>query len=527
MKTIPQMFDDVSARFPDHIAVRNTAEVACEATQATYRELAEDSHRVAAGLAALGIGKGDRVVIISRPRIRFAATVLGVLRLGAWVVPVDPAYTARELEAIARHAEPKAFFAPGMLFDRIPCGALRIDLDDREDPTYTSLLSDRLAPDIEVGLSDTAFLAYTSGTTGNAKGVMLSHDNVMSDLVHGTKVIPIHPDDVLLSIAPWHHILGLVACLILPLYGGGTAMYTDDYRRIAELMLEHGVSIFVGVPKLYHALYGKLIAKVRGSLAGRVLWRVAPRWIGRGIKNRLTGGRLRFFVSGSAPLDPKVALGFRRMGIGMMEGYGLTETSPVISVCDPFSKKPGSVGRPIPTVEARVTDPWPDGIGELLVRGPVVMQGYYNNPEVTARAIDEDRWFHTGDLASLDSEGEIHLKGRAKNMIVLDSGKNVYPEELEWEIGRIPYVEEVLVRYHESDGAIEAVVYPNQEELKADGALRSAQDVIWKEIRARLGRLAPYKRLRSTRQLVLVDRPFPKTSTLDIKRYLFRRENGQ
>ena len=527
METITEMFRGVSVRFPDHIAIRNVGEVSREPSQITYRDLANESRRVAAGLASQGVEKGDRVVIMSRPRIRFAASVFGVLQLGAWVVLLDPAFTPHEVEAIARHAKPKAFLAPGKLFDRIPGDALRIDLDDREEPSYASLLSDQPPPRIALLPSDTAFLAYTSGTTGHAKGVMLSHSNVMSDLVHGTKVIPIYPDDVLLSIAPWHHILGLVACLILPIYGGGTAMYTDEYRRIAELMPEYGVSIFVGVPKLHHAMYAKLHDKVRGSVAGRVMWRIAPRLIGRGVKKRLTGGRLRFFVSGSAPLDPKVALGFRRMGIGMMEGYGLTETSPVVSLCDPFSRKAGSVGRPIPTVEARIRDPWPDGIGELLVRGPIVMQGYYNDPAATAHAIDEDGWFHTGDLAMLDSEGEIHLKGRAKNVIVLETGKNVYPEELEWEIGRIPYVEEVLVRYRESDHAIEAVIYPNQELLKSNGVLKRAQDVIWQELRTRQQRLAPYKRLRSIRHLVLVDRPFPKTGTLDIKRYLFRRENDQ
>jgi long-chain acyl-CoA synthetase len=266
--------------------------------------------------------------------------------------------------------------------------------------------------------------------------------------------------------------------------------------------------------------------KVDGSLAARVLWRVAPRTLGRGIKKKLTGGRLRFFVSGSAPLDPKVAIGFRRMGIGMMEGYGLTETSPVISVCDPFGKKPGSVGRPLPHVEAKIVDPWPDGVGELLVRGPIVMQGYYNDPEATKEAIGADGWFHTGDLATLDRDGEIFLKGRAKNVIVLDSGKNVYPEELEWEIGRIPYVEEVLVRHRESDGEIEALVYPNHERLEKAAESLPPRELIWREIRARLQRLAPYKRLRSIGQLALTERPFPKTSTLDIKRHLFRRQEG-
>jgi len=527
MQTLPRMLDDVAARYPDHVAICNASEIAGEPKSITYRDLIDEIDRLAAGLAAAGVSKGDRVLLASRPRIRFAAAVFALLRLGAWVVPVDPTFTGQEIAGIADHAEPTAIFAPGELFERLPDGPIRFDLDDSLERSYRDLLSDGPPPDVDVSPDDIAFLAYTSGTTGDAKGVLLSHGNVMSDLIHGTKVIPILPDDVLLSIAPWHHILGLVACLILPLYGGGAAIYTDDYRRIAELMPTFGVSIFVAVPKLYHALYARLADRVRSKLVGRILWRVAPRVVGRGIKQRLTGGRLRFFVSGSAPLDPEVALGFRRLGIPLMEGYGLTETSPVISLCDPMSRKAGSVGRPIPTVEARILNPWPDGTGELLVRGPIVMQGYYRNPEATAGAIDENGWFHTGDLAVLDTDGEIHLKGRAKNVIVLDTGKNVYPEELEWEIGRIPYVEEVLVRYREADGAVEAVVYPNQEKLKADGKLRQAREAIWQEVRVRLERLAPYKRLRSIRHLVLVSNPFPKTSTLDIKRHLFRHEEAE
>ena len=513
--------------YPDHVAVRNTRSFPSEPDEISYRELDQLSDRLASGLQEAGVEKGDRVVLLSRPRIRYAATVLAALKIGAWIVPLDSMLTKEEIAVLLDHARPKAVFAAGELLAKVAAGEfLRVDFDDVSEPTFRALCLEGELSGPSIDEHDIAILAYTSGTTGLPKGVLLSHGNIAADLIHGTKVIPILPDDVLLSIAPWHHILGLVACLILPLYGGGTAMYTDDYRRLAELMVEHGVSIFTGVPKLYHALYAKLTEKVCGSTFGRILWRIAPRVIGRGIKNRLTGGRLRFFVSGSAPLDPTVAMGFRRLGIGMMEGYGLTETSPVISVCDPFAKKPGSVGRPLPHVKAKVLNPWPDGVGELLIRGPIVMQGYYENPEATARAIDVDGWFHTGDLATLDEDGEIFLKGRAKNVIVLDSGKNVYPEELEWEIGRIPYVEEVLVRYRDSDGAIEAVVYPNQERLREAGGTIGVRELIWREVRTRLQRLAPYKRLRSIGQLILAERPFPKTSTLDIRRHLFRREEG-
>jgi long-chain acyl-CoA synthetase len=522
--TLHALFRASAERYPDHVAVRNTKDIPSEAQEISYRDLDVLSDRVASGLQAAGVASGDRVAIVARPRIRFAAAVLGAFKAGAWAMPLDPSLTREELANVLSHARPKVVFSSGELLEKLPpTGHAVVDLDDRHERTFSGFLGTDWADDTPVDATDVAVLAYTSGTTGSPKGVLLTHANIATDLIQGTKVIPILPDDVLLSIAPWHHILGLVACLILPFYGGGTAMYTDDYRKLATLMLEHGVSIFTGVPKLYHTLYARLMERVRGSLATRFLVRVAPRLVGRGIKRKLTGGRLRFFVSGSAPLDPQVALGFRRMGIGLMEGYGLTETSPVVSLSDPLGRKPGSVGRPIPGVEARILDPWPDGVGELLIRGPIVTAGYYNDPEATARAIDGDGWFHTGDLAALDQDGEIFLKGRAKNVIVLDSGKNVYPEELEWEIGRIPYVEEVLVRSRETDGVIEALVYPNPEMAKDVSGSTGLRELIWQDVRSRLHRLAPYKRLRSIGQLVLTENPFPKTSTLDIKRHLFRR----
>ena len=521
-QTIPEMLRATVRRYPEHVAVRNTRDQKAEPQAMTYAELDRASSDLAAGLRRLGIRPGDRVALMSPPRTRFPVSVLGILKLGGWVVPMDPSFTREEAATILAHAEAKAVLASNVLFDRLPEGIQRIDLDDEASIPFLSVLGGDEVSRPPTQPNDVAILAYTSGTTGHAKGVMLSHANILADLLHGTKIIPVLPNDVFLFIAPWHHILGLVTGLFLPFYGGATAMYTDEYRRVAELMKAHRVTIFAGVPKFYHAMYDRLIAKIRSGLLPRVLWRAAPRVLGRSIKQRLAGPQLRFFVSGSAPLAPEAAKAFRRLGIGMLEGYGLTETSPVVSLCLPYSEKTGSVGRPIPEVEAKLLDANPDGVGELLVRGPIVMQGYYKNEEATRRAIDADGWFHTGDLAALDADGEIFLRGRAKNTIVLETGKNVYPEELEWEIGRIPYVEEVLVRGAAAGAGVvvEASVYPDQEAIAAAGIVRNLKAVIWEAIVKQQQRLAPYKRIRSQEHVHLVDVPFPKTSTLDIKRHL-------
>lgn len=528
--TIPRYFARSVERFPDRPAVGNTKDHPGEPDKISFKELDRLSARLALGLAGLGVKKGDRVAIMSRPRIRFAAAVLGAIRLGAWMVPLDPTLAKNEAEALVKDAGVKAVFATGELFDRLPeTGPLLIDFNDgRDGIPFSSLLHDGEPPAVEISEDDIAVLAYTSGTTGNSKGVLLSHKNITADIEACIAVMPITEKDVFLTIAPWHHILGLTTAFFLPLYTGAFTLYTDDYRAIGKLLKKYGVTVFTGVPKLYHVMYEKLMAQVHGNLAGRIALRIAPKLVGKKVKQALTGGKLRFFVSGSAPLDPKVSVGFRRLGIGLLEGYGLTETSPVVSFCDPFSPKGGSVGRPLPGIEVKLINTRPDGVGELLVRGPTVMQGYYKNETATREEIDPDGWFHTGDLALIDEDGEIFLKGRAKNVIVLESGKNVYPEEIEWELSRIPYVEEVLVRggVRQGQEVVEAMIYPNVERLRTDGHLEDAQDAIWKEIKRRQQRLAPHKRIRRKSDVILVDEPFPKTSTMDIKRHLYKGGNG-
>jgi long-chain acyl-CoA synthetase len=528
--TIPQFFSNTVSRFPDRVAVRNTRQKPQEPTEVTYRELHEMVTKLAIGLANMGITKGDKLAIMSRPRIRFATALLAITRLGGWVVPVDPTLTKAEVKDIIDRSGAKAVFASQDLLDRLPKeGVEVVDFDDGDYGTkFSALLADGVVPEVKLDEKDIAILAYTSGTTGGAKGVLLSHGNLTADIEGCIKVMPITHQDAFLSIAPWHHILGLTVALLLPMYTGALAMYTDDYRSIAQLMKRNEVTIFTGVPKLYHSMYGKLMVQVKSSLMGRIMLPIAPRLVGKKIKQSLTSGNLRFFISGSAPLDPKVALGFRRLGIGLLEGYGLTETSPVVCFCDPFSHKAGSVGAPIPGVSAKLVDVHPDGVGELFIRGPIVMQGYYENHGATSQVIDEEGWFRTGDLAFIDKDGEIFLKGRAKNVIVLESGKNVYPEEVEWELSRIPYIEDILVQGGEANGqeVVQAVIYPNYEALEKDGHKDNYLPIIYSEIKTRQANLAPHKRIRRKEDITLVDEPLPKTSTMDIKRHLYKGENN-
>ena len=522
--TIPESFRRSAEHFPGRTAIRNPHACDHEPNEISYRELGALSTQVAAALAERDVRKGDRVAIQSSPRIRFAAALLGILKVGAWAVPLDPSLTPSETATILEKARPKVAFAEAKYAGRFEAAACRaINLDDEGcGVAFTDFIdTDSPAPAVDVSAEDVAVLAYTSGTTGSAKGVMLSHGNLMADTILSTYVMPFTERDVFLSIAPWHHALGLTSSLLVPFHHGAMMMFTRDYRAITSILATYGVSVFIGVPKLYHAMYERLCAQIDGTRLGRFVHRHLPRVAGYTVRRKLTGGRLRFFVSGSAPLESRVSQGFRRLGIGLLEGYGLTETSPIVCFCDPFTPKTGTVGPPLPSIEVRVVEPGPDGVSELCVRGPTVMRGYYEDPEATVRAIDPDGWFHTGDLAALDPDGEIYLKGRAKNVIVLENGKKVYPEEVEWEIARIPFVEEVLV-CRGSDGGheiVQALVYPNRDRLSAAGVVDTAQEVLWQAIRSCQNRLSPHKRIRSREHLILVDHPFPKTSMQDIKRH--------
>jgi long-chain acyl-CoA synthetase len=247
--------------------------------------------------------------------------------------------------------------------------------------------------------------------------------------------------------------------------------------------------------------------------------------LGKLVKKKLLTPEFRFFVSGGAALATEVGVGLRRLGLGMIEGYGLTETSPVLSFSEPFTKRAGTVGRPLKGVEIRIENPDADGYGEVLARGPNVMLGYYKNEKRTREVLTEDGWFRTGDLGRLDRAGYLYLAGRKKNVIVLESGKNVYPEEVEWELSQIPEIEEVLVYERERGGTpvVAALIYPNWEELRRQGIEdeEAARDLLWEKIKEAQKNLAPFKRIKSKDDLGLVKEPFEKSTKQEIKRHLY------
>ena len=535
--TIVEFFRQTAERFADKAAVRLPRGKDYE--QLSYGELKEGAERLAGALRRLGIAEGDRVILLSRPRLEWPLALLGILHAGAIAVPLDAQLSPGEAERIIPQADAKAAIVER---EHLPAvkKLLTISMDPLEAPkpkpkqkgvlSLEELLREGEAPsepELELDPEALAVIAFTSGTTGDAKGVMLSHRNFSADVQACLERMPIGPEDVILSIAPWYHSYGLTAGLLVPFWTGATAVHTSEYRELPRIMKETETTVVIGVPKLYHLMYERVMERVRANPLGRVLLGLAPRLVGRRVKRALASPKLRFFVSGGAPLDPEVARGFRRLGIGIIEGYGLTEAAPVVAFSYPFDRKVGTVGSILPGMEVKLHEPDEEGVGEILVRGPNVMRGYYKRPELTREVIDEEGWLHTGDLGSLDEEGYIYIKGRRKNVIVLESGKNVYPEEVEWELARLPYVEEVLVKrgYRQGREVVQALIYPNWERLGLpEQDLERARELIWEQIKAASRGLAPYKRIRSKEDIIIVPQPFEKTTTQDIKRYLYQHQ---
>jgi long-chain acyl-CoA synthetase len=500
--------------------------------QITYEELQQKSGQFAATLRKRGFQAGQHFAIIGKPRTDWAVVYLGVLKAGGVAMPVDASWQAPEVQRVLKEMD-----VVGVAVSDAPHYEMVKDLAHLQHivsmdrlpgmATVSDWLIGEPGATQERQPEDLAVILCTSGTTGNAKGVMLSHENIVTNLETSSERLDYTSTDIALSIAPWYHVFGM-AVLVMTLRVGATLIYTDDYKSLSQYMSANRVSIVVGVPKLFHAMYEKLESTVQENRLARLMWRYAPTLLGSKIKKRLVGGtQLKFFLSGGAPLDANVMKNLRRLGIGMIEGYGLTETSPVLTFSTPFNDKIGSVGPAIPGVELRIEEPNENGIGEIVARGPNIMKGYYKNPEATRKVIVPDGWFHTGDLGYLDEDGWLYIKGRKKNVIVLEGGKNVYPEELEFEFKQIPYIEEIMIKGGKRQGVevIKAFVYPKADLLQSKTP-EELKKLIWEALKEKSKNIAQYKRLHSQHDLIILEKPFEKTSKLDIKRYLYEGEAG-
>jgi long-chain acyl-CoA synthetase len=380
-------------------------------------------------------------------------------------------------------------------------------------------------------------LLFTSGTTDTAKAVMLSHRNLAENLMGMTSMLNIVETDIFLSILPLHHTYECTCGFLCPLFRGASVAYCEGLRHIAKNLQESKATVMLGVPLIFEAMYAKIwdtIEKdpkvLRKAKMGLKISNILKKLnidISRKLFKQIhdnIGGHVRILISGAAGIDPLIAKGFREFGIPMVQGYGLTECSPIVALNRDVDFKDSSAGLPLPNAQVKIDNPNPEGIGEIIVKAPSVMLGYYQNEGATTRVI-KDGWFHTGDLGCFDSDGFIYITGRCKNVIVTKNGKNIFPEEIETLLGRSKYIKEALVHGEDDasgDISVFATIVPDMEKLQEEKGVLSISDpivreIILLEVKTINKILILYKRIKN---FDLREEEFSKTTSKKIKRHL-------
>lgn len=391
---------------------------------------------------------------------------------------------------------------------------------------YDTFAGNGVPTPVQLTADDKALILYTSGTTGRPKGAMLSHGNVTSNI---KDLIPhFHLDNNIhtLSFLPINHIFEQVCGILIPLTLGGTISFAESLKKLGENLAEVKPTFLLGVPAVYRIFLDRIMRNINSKKLSKTLYTLpgTKKIIEKKVRETLGAGTI--FISGGAALDPVVSTKFKEFGILIYQGYGITETSPVITAEQPGSMLIGSVGKPLPSVQIRINNPNEDGVGEISCKGPNIMQGYYNNESATSEVIS-DGWYYTGDMGRIDNKGFLHICGRVKNLIVTPNGKNVYPEEIEIELLNSPFINEVMVYGHKVGPAAEEVhaqIYPDQEMIdsyaQANGTypldIKQVEILIRSEVLNISKQLADYKRVK---KFTLREDEFPKTTTRKIKRF--------
>lgn len=507
----------------------------------TYRELDEASGRLATGLRDLGLVPDDRVAILCDARPRWGVVFFAALRAGAIVVPLDARQSIAEHTRTLADAQPKFLLVSSELEPvalkiaaaRQQMCVLSIESAAKtgEFPSMDSISGSSVLPCVDREADDAAVLTYTSGTMGTSKGVVTTYGNLLFQVRALRQVMHNDSHNSAVSVLPLSHLFELTGGFLGILYGGGTICYCNSLLpdEIVAAMQAQEVTCMVTVP-LILKFFADAIRRQLGNQprARRVLFSAMtglspflPMAIRRRLFRRIHrrfGGKLEYFVCGGAPLDLDTLQFFDRIGLRIYQGYGLAETSPVITVNAPSANRAGSVGKPLPGVKVRIS-----ASGEILTRGPHVMKGYFGNPELTNSVIDADGWLHTGDIGHIDADGFLFISGREKNVIVLGSGKKVQPEELEEVLFVHPDIQEGCIIGVDSRSGLTrgseeicAVAVPTEAAIsRCARHHENVCDFVKGLIELQSRQLAPGKR--PTKIVTRTD-PLPRTSTRKIRR---------
>ena len=546
--TIPELFGITADRFPDRACFTVFSP---ERKTLTYRQAHDQILKVANYLRSLGVGKDSKVAVTGKNSPEWAIAYLAVLQAGAVVVPIDYQLTAAGIANLIRVSDTKVLFADEEKYQELKteCPQLLKVIalyEGGPDYIYTLDAGDAaLPPLIPAVETDLAAILFTSGTTGNPKGVMITHKNFVADCFAAQGNMTIYHTDVFYALLPIHHSYTMLAVFIESFSVGAELIFGKRMvvKQIMRELKEGKVTMFLAVPLLFNkflagilkgvkekgpVVYGLISAAMSVSGFVKKAFKVNPgRSLFGSILEKASLSTIRICISGGGPLAPSVFKKYNELGIDFVQGYGLTETSPILTLNPTYHYKETSVGKIIPGVDMKILAPNEDGIGEIAVKGPMVMAGYYKMEEETKAVFTDDGYFRTGDLGYMDDENYLYLTGRAKNMIVTAGGKNVYPEEIEDHFQLYSEIEQVLIRgyYQQSSTVseeIEALIYPDQEWLKQlskndDEAFSLAEKHMHDVVEEVNQKLLPYQKIT---RIILLREPLEMTTTKKVKRFV-------
>lgn len=551
VETLPRMFARSAQAHPDKVALLMEREGTRQ--EFTYRELKERVESLARSLRKTGYRAGDKIGLIGENCPDWEAAYLGIQWAGCIVVPLDRMLKVPEVRHILRNSDSIGVIATADYTDTVEEALSEIDRKFKQVAightpkgwlSFESLITEgsELEPiEPPEDIEDLAAILYTSGTTGQAKGVMLTHRNIGSNISGAYQALDFGEEDTFISILPLHHSFEATCGFLTPLCCGCKIVFSPSLKskEILDTMANHGVTMMLGVPLLYEKIVEGVQRNVRDSStfkrfvfnAGMNLGKIAKgisKAMFKSVRKAMGMDKVRYLASGAAALAPWASSFMERLGLPVLQGYGLTETSPIVSINRLANPDNVSVGPPVPGFEVRIDNPDDNGNGEIVVRGPSVMKGYYKNPKVTSDVLSSDGWLRTGDLGRLDERGMLHITGRAKNLIVTAAGKNVYPEEVEAVVGQNPYIQEILVvgQLNEATGReeVHAIIVPNYELIDAEKpeiSEREIEDCMREQVKKECAKLADYKRIK---HFELREEELPKTTTRKVKRYLFAKK---
>ena len=520
----------------------------------THKQFRDEINYLGTKLIDMGL-KNKRIAVIGENCYEWGVSYLAVVTGTGIVVPLDKSLPENEIRSLIERSEVEAIFYTDKydeIMEKIKLENntklkffISMSNEENKNDIYSTKVlkeegkellenGDKRFIDATIDANSMGIMLFTSGTTAMSKAVMLSHNNIVSNLFDITSVIKLVPEDKMLSFLPLHHTFESTVGFLYPISCGCSIYFCEGIRHIGENIKEYNISAMISVPALFEGMF----KQVKRTIQKQGKWEKVQKGIkisrfllkfGIDIRQKIfkeiheaIGPNLRLLVAGGAAMDPETEQAFNDLGFCLYQGYGLTETSPVVAAEDDKFRKVGSIGKAFPSLDVKIDSPNEDGIGELMVKGPTVMLGYYENSEATKEVIEKDGYFHTGDLAKIDKEGYIFITGRKKFVIVLKNGKNIFPEELEVLVNKIDGVKESFVYGKpEDDGDYKIcvkIVYDKEtmkEKFKAEDE-KTIKEILWNEVKRINKQMPAYKYIRD---LIITDKELIKTTTQKIKRF--------